>query len=177
MSRFGVIGVAGKARSGKDTVTEFILAAIGGYQYSFVEPIRRMLNAGFGIDMHDPYWQKHKEDPIPILGKSPRQLMQTLGTEWGRELVHENVWLILAMQTLQKRGPGMVISDIRFENEAAWVRSVGGSVLHLERPNAQQVNPHASEAGIIRHHDDLVIVNNGTLEELQAKVMALYETQ
>lgn len=175
MSRFGVIGIAGKARSGKDTVADFIVAAIGGYKYSFADPMRAMLNAGFGIDMHSKYWQDRKEDPIPILGKSPRQMLQTLGTEWGRQLVNDKVWLILANQKLLRRGPGMVIDAIRFQNEADWVRSVGGQVIHIERPGVQEVNPHSSENGVLRAPEDPVIINNGTLEDLQVHIRKLYE--
>lgn len=175
MPRHAVIGIAGKARSGKDTVAEFIIAQIGGYRYSFVDPIRAMLRAGFNIDLNEKYWQDRKEEEIPILGKSPRQLMQTLGTEWGRQLVNPNLWLILANQHLLRRGPGMVIPDIRFDNEAEWVRAVGGRVIHLHRPGAQQVNAHVSEAGVTPLAEELVIENSGTLDELQAKIRSVFE--
>lgn len=165
-----LIGVTGKARSGKDTVANFIVAAIGGYRYAFADPIRTMLNAGFGIDMGDPYWQERKEIPIVAFGKSPRQMMQTLGTEWGRQLVHEDVWLLLAQQKLLNTGSGMVISDVRFDNEARWVRKLGGIVVHVVREDAVPVNEHASEAGVTLGDSDKMIMNTGSLEELQARV-------
>lgn len=169
-----VTGVTGKARSGKDTVVNFLIAAAGGYPYSFAGPIKTMLSAGFGIHMADPYWQAHKEDPIPAFGKSPRQMMQTLGTEWGRNLVHPDVWLLLAKQKLLEKGPGMVISDVRFENEAAWVRKVGGMIIHVQR-DALAVNPHSSEAGVEVAASDAIINNFGTLEELQERVKDLVD--
>jgi hypothetical protein len=172
MSRPALIGLTGKARSGKDTVGNFILGAVGGYTYAFADPIRAMLR-GFGIDMSDPYWQANKETVIPSLGVSPRHLMQTLGTEWGRKLVNPDVWLILAKQKLLKNGPGMIVTDVRFENEAKWIRDAGGLLIHIERPDSQPVQTHESEMGILMGSEDYKLFNRGTLAELQASVHRL----
>lgn len=172
MPQAPLIGIAGRARSGKDTVANFIIAAIGGYRYSFADPIRAML-APLGVDMNDPYWQARKEDVIPALGVSPRRMMQTLGTEWGRNLINPDLWLVMAHQRLLRNGPGMVISDVRFENEAAWIRKHGGRIIHMIRPEAKAVEAHASEDGIEMLDTDAQLFNNGTLEELQLTVREL----
>lgn len=171
-----IIGIHSKARSGKDTIANFILALRGGYIYSFADPIRAMI-AAIGIDMRDPYWQEHKEDLIPALGVSPRRLMQTLGTEWGRNLINPNIWIIMATQNLLRFGNGMIIPDVRFENEADWVRSNGGVLIHVERPNAPKIEAHDSEKGVEFRADlgDLKIVNSGTLEDLHEKVRRLFD--
>ena len=172
MPQAPLIGIAGRARSGKDTVANFIVAAIGGYRYSFADPIRAMLTP-LGVDMSDPYWQARKEDIIPALGVSPRRMMQTLGTEWGRQLITPDLWLVLAHQRLLHNGPGMVIPDVRFENEAAWVRKHGGRIIHVFRPDTKAVEAHASEAGIEMQDADVRLFNSGTLEELQLSVREL----
>jgi hypothetical protein len=172
VSRPPIIGIAGPARSGKDTVAEFIIAAIGGYKYSFADPIRAML-VPLGIDMNDPYWQARKEDIIPALGVSPRRMMQTLGTEWGRTLINGDLWLLMAQQRLINHGPGMVVSDVRFENEAAWVRRHGGQIIHVIRPGLKGVEAHTSESGISLEPGDAQLFNTGTLEELQHSVRDL----
>lgn len=170
-----LIAVAGKARSGKDTAGNFIIAAGGGtYKYGLADPIRRMLHAGLGIDVNDPYWASRKEDIIPAIGKSPRQLMQTLGTEWGRDLVTHDLWLTMAKNTLLQRGPGMVICDARFDNEAQWVRDVGGLVLHLNRSGAVKVAAHSSEGGISFQPGDIMVDNNGTLDALQTQIESIF---
>ena len=171
-----VIGLHGRARSGKDTVANFILSHRGGYVYSFADPIRAML-VPLGIDMSDPYWQANKEAIIPALGASPRRLMQTLGTEWGRQLINPDFWLILAKQVLINYGPGMVVADVRFENEAEWVRSQGGRVIHIERPSAVAVEAHASEAGIKfkGEEGDFKIINGGSLEDLQQTIREVFD--
>ena len=172
MPQAPLIGIAGRARSGKDTVANFIVAAIGGYRYSFADPIRAML-VPLGVDMSDPYWQARKEEPIPALGVSPRRMMQTLGTEWGRQLINPDLWLIMAHQRLLQNGPGMVISDVRFDNEAAWIRKHGGRIIHVIRPDTKAVEAHASEDGIEIQDTDARLFNSGTLEELQLSVREL----
>lgn len=172
MPQVPLIGIAGRARSGKDTVANFIVAAIGGYRYSFADPIRAML-VPLGVDMSDPYWQARKEEPIPALGVSPRRMMQTLGTEWGRQLINPDLWLIMAHQRLLQSGPGMIISDVRFDNEAAWIRRHGGRIIHVIRPDTKAVEAHASEDGIEVKDVDVRLFNNGTLEELQLSVREL----
>lgn len=167
-----IIGITGLARSGKDTVANFIIASRGGYRYSFADPIREMVRA-LGIDMSEPYWQKNKEEIIPALGASPRRIMQTLGTEWGRQLINPNLWLILAQQRLLRHGPGMIIPDVRFPNEAGWVRKHGGLLIHLSRPGVEPVAEHVSESGVERDPMDALLFNTGTLEELQTAVRGL----
>ena len=170
--KFPVIGFAGRAGTGKDAAASFAIAAFGGYRYAFADPVRAMLRAGFGLDLLDPYWQTHKEDPIPAFGgKSPRQLMQTLGTEWGQDLVHPHIWVILATGVLRQRGRGMVVSDVRFEHEARWVRTMGGLIVHIDRP-AKEVNAHRSEDGIAVAEKDAKVSNTGTLDEYQKAVIA-----
>lgn len=169
-----VIGIAGRARTGKDTVANFIIAAVGGYRYGFADPIRAMM-VPLGIDMSDPYWQARKEDTIPVLNTSARRIMQTLGTDWGRNLISEDLWVMIAAQRLMQSGHGMVIPDVRFDNEATWIRKQGGRVLHLKRESAEAIQAHASEGGIEAHDEDMMLSNDGSLEDLQANVRALFD--
>lgn len=174
LAKAPVIGVAGLARTGKDTLVNFIRAARGhGYRYGFADPIKRMLIA-LNIDCTDPFWIDNKESEIPALGVSLRRLMQTLGTEWGRELINPDLWVILAKQVLADNGPGMLISDVRFENEARWIRSVGGRIIHIRRGIAPLIESHVSEAGIAAEPTDIMIHNNGTLQQLQEAVQELF---
>jgi hypothetical protein len=173
-----IIGIHGRKQAGKDTLARFIIAARGGYQCSFADPIRRMLKAGLNIDMDDPYWIARKEEPIPLLGKSPRQLMQTLGTEWGRDLVHPNLWVFMAAQVyIASGGPGMVIPDVRLQEEFNWIHENDGLIIFLERKDALPPGQHRSDFLRAPKPGDLVIQNNGTLEELQAEVNYLFGPQ
>ena len=128
-----------------------------------------------GIDMTDPFWTENKEKEIPLFGRSLRYLMQTLGTEWGRNLVHRDIWVKIAETVLYTQGERMIISDVRFNNEAEYIRGKGGMILHVSRPDTQDVEPHASEAGIRHSPLDLYVLNDGTIDELYTKLAALFD--
>lgn len=179
MIRYPIIGLTGRARSGKSTAAEYLLrVGVGKYCYSFADPIKAMIKAGFGISLDHPWWAMRKEDPIADFGGfSPRALMQTLGTEWGRTLVHPDIWVSLANRELQKRGDGMIIADVRFNNEAAWVRRRGGIIVHLERGAAPAVRPHVSEDGVERLGGDLRIFNESSIASLQQQLADLFHVK
>jgi hypothetical protein len=163
-----LIGICGRARSGKDTAADYIVEECGFAKYSMAEPIRDMLDS---IRVN-PY--RDKENTIPMFGKSPRQMMQTLGTEWGRNCVNEDIWLNLAKDLyniLCEDGEhyGMVIPDIRFENEAEWIRK-NGLLIRIVRPDAMAVASHSSETGVSTEAVDEIIWNNGSLDLLYRKL-------
>jgi hypothetical protein len=169
-----LIAFAGKAGAGKDAAAMRLITRHQYALYKFAQPIKVGLAAMFGLD-----WEQlegsEKETEIEWLGKSPRQLMQTLGTEWGRQCVADDVWLRVAeMQwkrlVADRLFDGLAISDCRFENEAAWVRSQGGTVVHLRRDGIDAVAAHASESGLAVLPGDIEVNNNGSLQDLHAHV-------
>ena len=172
---YPIIGISGQAGSGKDTAGSFLLSFLGGYTYSFASPIKRML-AQIGVDLNDPFWDSRKDDVIPLLGVSPRHLMQTLGTEWGQHMVNRDIWVIMAKDRLLRSGPGMIVTDVRFEHEAEWVRNSGGRILHLtgRKRGARQ---HSSEKLFEVHPEDFMLSNSGSLEDLQTNLKAMFDGQ
>lgn len=171
MSR--LIGIAGKAGSGKDTAGAHMVERHGFEQYAFADPIRAMLGALGAFPASDLVSRDTKEVVIGWLGKSPRQMAQTLGTEWGRELVHPQLWVLMAQrrwEAAQAVGEDLVITDVRFENEVLWVKAQGGQVIAMERSGAAAVSSHASEQFDISVVADVVISNNGTIDELKSGV-------
>lgn len=165
-----LIGLTGAARSGKTTAAKHLASTHGLLHYALAQPLKQMLAQGFNLS--DAHLEGAlKEQPLAWLGKSPRELMQLLGTEWGRSMVHSDLWLLLAAQNLDSLAnclpgaAGFVISDLRFENEATWLRQRGGVVVHIQRPDAEAVRGHSSEAGIEIRDNDLVIHNEGELAD------------
>jgi len=139
-------------------------------QYAFADPLKEMLEVVFG----DRFRCGDRETPIWWLGKSPRHLMQTLGTEWGRQQVHPDLWVLLAEQELNlyrgRKYVGMVVSDVRFDNEAEWIVREGGLLIEIRRPDAEQVSDHLSEAGISMEHPRVLVMNDGSLEQLYERL-------
>jgi hypothetical protein len=177
MKTFLLICVAGSAGAGKDTATNMLRDHFGFATYAFAYPIKAALNAMFGWDM--ALWDNRewKEAVIPDIGKSPRQLAQTLGTEWGRDLVNPKLWLLLAKRrhdaALCAGLPGLVISDCRFNNEAQFAHELGGVVVHIHRDGVGAVAAHASENALSPGMIDHRILNNGTLQELEEYLAVL----
>jgi hypothetical protein len=176
MKPFRIIGLAGAAGAGKDTAAERLQARFGFERAAFAHPLKAGLRAMFGWEwaqMDDREW---KERVLPDIGKSPRQLMQTLGTEWGRQLVNRDLWLLLAAERIgaaQSCGlPGMVFTDCRFENEATMILSLGGSVLHIARPGTEAVAAHVSEQQLPSTLVTAQIVNDGSIADLCERLAA-----
>lgn len=173
-----LIGIMGLARVGKDTATAHLCDTYGMESYAFADPIKSMLTGVFG----DLFRDGDREAPIDWLGKSPRQLMQTLGTEWGREIVHPDLWVLVADQMWKKYqeigwGAGVVLSDVRFRNEAEWVLSQGGLLISLSREGVAAVATHVSEQNIPFDLANVSLENNGTVEELAAAVTATVDAR
>ncbi len=175
-----LIGLAGNAGVGKDTAAGYLRAAHGFRQIAFADPIRAMLQAAFPLEPKD-FEHGRKEELLPNLGKSPRQLMQSLATEWGRNLVHDEIWVRLAEDKVLAEhvtlGREVVISDVRHEIEAAMIRKHRGVVVHLRRSTALRVAPHSSEAGIAVCLGDWEIQNDRRPEDLFDELDRLVEDQ
>lgn len=159
-----LIGLVGRARVGKDTSATYLADKYRLLPYAFALPVKEMLEPVFG----DLFYSGDREQPIEWLGKSPRQLMQTLGTDWGRDLIHPDLWVLLAHQQWKKLpgSAGMVATDVRFSNEAEWVLREGGTLIEIVRPGAELVNSHSSEQADLSHLCDYRIENTGTIEQL-----------
>lgn len=71
----------------------------------------------------------------------------------------------------------IIIKDIRFENEAAFLRSHNGKIWHIKRPDLPKVKAHSSEDGIVQAPEDVLILNNQGLEELRAAVEKAWSDQ
>lgn len=173
-----LIGIMGLARVGKDTATAHLCDTYGMESYAFADPIKSMLTGVFG----DLFRDGDREAPIDWLGKSPRQLMQTLGTEWGREIVHPDLWVLVADQMWKKYqeigwGAGVVLSDVRFRNEAEWILAQGGLLISLSRDGVAAVATHVSEQNIPFDLANVSLENNGTVEELAAAVTATVDAR
>ncbi|MXS84327.1 hypothetical protein [Nitrosomonas oligotropha] len=174
-----LIGLTGPAGCGKDTVAKFLCDTQEFRQISLAEPIKLGIVAMFGIPMEYLTDRELKEQPLKILGgKSPRQVMQTLGTEWAREMVDEDIWINIAQQQIDYNNQltagnnlylsGIVISDIRFESEAKWLRDQGGTIWHIRRPdNPLAINAdHASEQQVQPLPGEQFIINDGGIDQL-----------
>lgn len=165
-----IIGLNGFAGSGKSEVAR-VLGEIGGFKrIPFAAPLKSMLEAaGF---THDQLWGGEKEVPLAEFdGRTPRYIMQTLGTEWGRDLIHPDFWVILWRRAVAAHGGNVVVDDVRFPNEVEVIKGLGGQVWRIERPGLARLE-HVSESYELA--TDFTIVNAGTLEQFRHAVRRVY---
>lgn len=167
MSERLVVGLCGAANAGKNTV-----AALLGYrEVYFAEPIYRMVAEMLDVSVSSLRDRKAKERPIAWLGRSPRELLQTLGTEWGRQLVVDDVWVRLAARKIEKTPGNVVVTDVRFDNEAEMLRQEFDAVIwRVDRPGATTCVSHSSEAGVSERLVDKIILNDGDIGSLDEAV-------
>lgn len=171
LTQIRLIGVTGKANSGKDTVGTILGRRLGALTMSCADPIKETLSRLFGFP--DGCWKdrRWKETPLPMLGVSPRILAQTFGTEWGRQMVHEDIWVSRVIGRWRNDGYKLTaITDVRFDNEAIAILRAGGMVIRVERPDTDDVAEHASEAGIADNLVHQTVINDGTIQQLDEKV-------
>jgi hypothetical protein len=103
-----------------------------------------------------------------------RRFLIDLGTPGVRKIIGEDSWVAALAKRTSAYAPGtqMVIADVRFKNEAAWIRRMQGEVWRVTRPGFDSGVSHddESERDVPTLFVDLEIVNDGTLAELQSKV-------
>lgn len=175
MSGGALIGLAGLRRSGKTTFAEALIAD-GWHHDSFAAPIRQFMCRLFDIDLIDLEAIKEQRQ-VFLGGRTPRQVMQRLGTEWMRDYCGEDVWINALMARIRpaySSGRRIVVSDVRFENEARFIRSMGGVVIWLSRPDLErEADDHSSESGLPAELIDHILVNDRDPEYLRALARAV----
>lgn len=162
-----LIGLCGRANSGKDTVAALLPATSS---IAFADPIYEAVAAVLGVPVDTLRDRDFKEAVVPWVGKSPRVLMQTLGTDWGRKMVCDDLWIKIARIRIRNGGQFVVVRDVRFDNEASMILEEGGEVWLVERPGASTCVPHESEAGVSEALITRTVRNSGTIRDLAAEV-------
>ena len=161
-----LIGLTGHAGSGKSAAAEYLMGAYGYQRVKLAGGLKDMLRA-IGLTESELEGDL-KESPSDLLcGKSPRHAMQTLGTEWGRELIGADLWtdtFTRKASGLLEQGFNVVCDDVRFLNEASTIWHLGGTVVLIERGGLQG-SVHVSESQ--RVPSDWTVQNDGTLGNLR----------
>lgn len=110
-----------------------------------------------------------KEDTLPVLGVSTRYLMQTLGTEWGRKQIQDDMWISLFDFAIDHWNVDVIINDsVRFVNEVKYFNQLeNGLLIKVKRPSIENNDGHESEKEIVNELYDVVIYNDSTIEDLE----------
>lgn len=167
-----LIGISGKKQAGKDTAAKFLVQDHGFKAFAFATPLKEAAKIVFGWGDEHVYGEL-KEVDDPFWGFSPRWALQHMGTDAMRGKIDDQIWIKATMRRampLVKSGGNVVITDVRFPNEAMAIKESGGLLWRVERPGLE-TSDHASETAL----DDFalwdeVIVNDGTISDLYSRV-------
>jgi hypothetical protein len=182
-----LIGLTGYAGSGKDLVAA-LLKMVGYTRFGFADAVREEVSKSFEDYYAIPQFPDHilacwlscatlGKDVLyekPMYGPA-RQLLQWWGTEYRRAEDHA-YWINKCHKAIQASiGPKpVVISDIRFLNEAAWIERWDGIVWRIERPGLKS-DGHRSEDECNMIRADYTIHNDGDLQHLANQVLTALE--
>jgi hypothetical protein len=179
-----IIAVTGRAGHGKDEIGKF-LGLIGFRSFAFADALKKdvlTLNPYVGLAQNgmvrlrqviERYgWTEAKKNP------EVRRLLQTYGTEVVRDNFGKDVWVNRLSASIGSARK-IVITDLRFVNEARWVHDVmGGEIWRVVRPQdydgavmTEEAKKHSSEMEIDAIHADIEIANTGTLDDLKREAL------
>lgn len=199
-----LIGISGFAGSGKGTVADILIEEFGYTKISFASKVKDCAALVFGWPRHllegdtkesrdfreqkDNYWSK-------ILGydTTPRLILQLIGTNAFRAGIHDDIWIMATFHEInQNLDKKYVIPDVRFPNEIHYIRKHGGNLFRVKRGSEpswynqvletedkdilrKTLQVHESEWAWIGDHFDIVIENDGNLDDLKSKVYRFVE--
>lgn len=208
-----IIGVCGFIGSGKDTIADYLVNFHGFRRESFANSLKDAVAQVFGWDRTmlegrttqarewreqvDTWWAQRLN--IPDL--TPRWVLQYWGTEVCRRGFHDDIWIASLENKLRASADHVVISDCRFPNEIAAIKSAGGRVVRvirgsdpdwyqdaanvnagqtnmswlISKTRMEQLNIHASETAWIGTEFDSVLDNNGSLDSLYLQIKNLVQ--
>jgi energy-coupling factor transporter ATP-binding protein EcfA2 len=169
-----IVAFTGRAGAGKSTFASALRSTVSGrvVRLSFADPIRDMLRPLLACYMTAEAVERvlhhSKEEPIAELGDvTARRLMQTLGTEWGRDMVAPHIWVRAGIKRCMSQiyGPNpaamVIIDDCRNDDEAEAIRKNGGVVIRIVRAGATVAPDHRTERGVSLHLIDHTYHNIG----------------
>ena len=194
-----IIGITGRAWSGKDTVATALQAARPGIgRAAFADALKAEAAAAFGVDLRlftDP---EAKEQPSPSLAAArcsdpgfakylgtlawfselrPRVVMQQWG-DW-RRAAHPDYWVrMLAITVDAARDMGFgafVVTDVRYPNELFWLREAGGVLWRVQRPSLAPLSGHSSEWALNDAAADLTLTNDDSVERLSQRAVEAFD--
>jgi hypothetical protein len=201
-----LIGIAGKAGAGKDTIAERLCEKWGYTNVKFAEAVWQAILRidPYVVEEHTVVAAPSLRDSVPILSDvnnwkeqkvvqvarlsevvlrigrekakaipEVRRLLQATGNDMGREYLDPDLWVTkLWADTADMDRDGLVVSDVRYPNEADWCHRFG-SVIKVERPGERLTGDLAqakSETMVDSIEADVTISNDGTIEDLYAKI-------
>jgi len=183
-----LLGFGGLRRSGKDAASDHLVETQGFVKLGMSDVLARCLyvlnplipSGEYTRIPHVRYAELVDSIGYTEAKKIPevRQLLQRLGTDVGRDILGEDIWVSALEKTIKEHrdaGTPVALTGVRFSNELEMIRRAGGTTVYIHRPSeastdAESIATHKSEKGLRPEDFDHQIINDGSLSELYAQV-------
>lgn len=176
-------GVSGKIGSGKDTVADFIIQHMPDLLFkkkSFAYNVKHIASIISGLPMEDMLSQDGKNKVLPLYGGiTVGNLQQVIGTNLFRTHFDDMVWIKSLFAPYVQESDSWIVSDVRFKNEADYIRSLGGIIIRLEgdpggvRARSTRDMTHASETELDDYEHFDIIMQTQKGEEKERRLVTL----
>ena len=184
-----VVGLIGLKGSGKDTAAAF-LTARGFVRVAFADKLYQEVADSFGVTVEFLQNRDTKETPLKELAlkncrdvrfvavcrrldpegtngeflekwRSPRQVLQWWGTDYRRKVDKDSYWLDVIQEIINSNpDTSFVITDVRFPNEAEFVKAIGGALARIRRPSLEARAALERESGsTFAHSSETALLN------------------
>lgn len=186
-----LIAFAGRSGSGKDTAAFYIsglFSACNIKTLSFAEPIKRGLVELFGFPDMSFFEDRDKKESVHnrYSDKTPRQLMQWMGSDIFRNQVSSQHWIQLLERRVEsmrmnKEADIVIVTDVRFPDEVECIKNLGGTVIYIDadkRLSPKQSSNHISETILneTKKKCNLNIENNDSLSAFFSTLDSIFST-
>lgn len=176
-----IIGLHGNKRAGKDTAYGFIKSAYPNAQrLAFADKIKESLAALFGVSIREINTLKEERGVFKIESESFehsytwRSFAQRYGTEAHRDIFGEDFWVDMILPREPEHvaeNELLIITDVRFQNEAERIKHLGGHIIYINRLNLFPNDSHISEERLSDEYFSYIINNNASLDMFKERVL------
>lgn len=170
-----LLGLGGFAGSGKDAFADCMIQHNSVWVKTYMSyALEQALLVLDPFLLHEGLWVRYTDLHSRIgyndskKNLEVRRLLQVLGTEIGREMFGEDVWVDKMLATAEQYDY-VIVTGIRYENELRAIGNAGGTTAWVSRPGVGPVNQHSSDNTITPDMFDYLIENNGTLDDLMVQ--------
>ena len=179
MKKKMIIGIFGKKGHGKDTIADYLVKNYNFHKLTYAEPIKKICRDIFSLSEEQLTNHNLKEIIDPRWKKSPRQIMQLIGTDLFRNTFSEDIWVNILFEKAKRlllEGKNIVISDIRHSNELEKLFQLSDNVLIFnvirDIKNEKEDN-HPTEQFHYEKKFPIQTIYNTTLEELYSEINSI----
>lgn len=169
-----LVGLSGKKQSGKSTLARYLEEKHAFFEYGWADPLKQIIGMDLmGLTADQVYGSnKDKETVDPFWNKSPRHLLQIIGTECFRKQVDPDFWVKVGVRQFNNfRDRNIVVPDCRFPNEIEAIQKEGGIVIRVVREDWTVKDEHESETALDSYDfEHIVTAKTGEIDSLQLQV-------